>query len=118
MCLNSLATSFLHSRSVLLSVFFLEYSVVRRDLFVNLILKVLLMYISKKTRNLALATGAVSVLAVAPAHATLNTAVGTSFTTLQTDGLALVDLAWPVVTALTVAFIIIGLFKKAAAKAV
>lgn len=55
---------------------------------------------------------------MAPAHAVLNAGVGTAFTALQTDGLALVDLAWPVVTALTVAFIIIGLFKKAANKAV
>lgn len=55
---------------------------------------------------------------MAPAEAALNLGVATAFTALQTDGLALVDLAWPVVTALTVAFIIIGLFKKAANKAV
>lgn len=52
------------------------------------------------------------------ASAALNAGVATAFTTLSSDGLALVDLAWPVVTALTVAFIIIGLFKKAANKAV
>lgn len=55
---------------------------------------------------------------IQPAEAALNAGVATAFTTLETDGLALVDLAWPVVTALTVAFIIIGLFKKAANKAV
>lgn len=55
---------------------------------------------------------------MAPAQAALNAGVSGAFTQLQTDGLALVDLAWPVVTALTVAFIIIGLFKKAANKAV
>lgn len=53
-----------------------------------------------------------------PAEAALNVGVSTAFSALQSDGLALVDLAWPVVTALTVAFIIIGLFKKAANKAV
>jgi len=77
------------------------------------------MYVSKKSKNISLATGlALAVGVVAPASATLNSGVATAFTSLQTDGLALVDLAWPVVTALTVAFIIIGLFKKAAAKAV
>ncbi len=76
------------------------------------------MFTSKKSRNIALAAGGLSVVAVAPANAALNAGVATAFTALQTDGLALVDLAWPVVTALTVAFIIIGLFKKAANKAV
>lgn len=78
------------------------------------------MNISKKTRNVVVASGVVgglSLVAVAPAEAALNAGVATAFTSLQTDGLALVDLAWPVVTALTVAFIIITLFKKAASKA-
>lgn len=55
--------------------------------------------------------------AIAPAEAALNAGVSTAFSTLQTDGLALIDLAWPVVTAVTVAFIMIRLFKKAASKA-
>lgn len=78
------------------------------------------MFTSKKSRDLAIATGVVggaSLGLVEPANAALNAGVATAFTSLQTDGLALVDLAWPVVTALTVAFIIIGLFKKAAHKA-
>lgn len=53
-----------------------------------------------------------------PAHATLNEGVATGFTSLQTDALALIDLVWPVAIAVTVAFIILGLFKKAANKAV
>ena len=57
------------------------------------------------------------VLSIQSAEAALNAGVASAFTSLQTDGLALVDLAWPVITALTVAFIIIGLFKKAANKA-
>lgn len=68
--------------------------------------------------RVTLASGAVVLMSIAEAQAALNAGVSTAFTTLQTDGLALVDLAWPVVTALTVAFIIIGLFKKAANKAV
>jgi hypothetical protein len=78
------------------------------------------MYISKKSRNLAMAAGAVgsaSMVSMGTANAALNTGVSTAFTALQTDGLALIDLAWPVITALTVAFIIISLFKKAASKA-
>jgi hypothetical protein len=51
-------------------------------------------------------------------QAALNAGVATGFTSLQTDALALVDLVWPVVIAVTVAFIILGLFKKAANKAV
>lgn len=51
------------------------------------------------------------------AHAELPAAATTAFTTIQTDGLALVDLAWPVMIAVTGGFILLGLFKKAAKKA-
>jgi hypothetical protein len=51
-------------------------------------------------------------------EAALNAGVATGFTSLQTDALALVDLVWPVTIAVTVAFIILSLFKKAASKAV
>lgn len=56
--------------------------------------------------------------ALAPfsAMAALPDGAETAFTTLQTDALALVDLAWPAVIAVTVAFIIIKMFKKAAGK--
>jgi hypothetical protein len=64
-----------------------------------------------------LATLLLAVGAVASAEAALNAGVSTAFSTIQTDGLALIDLAWPVVIAVTVAFIMIRLFKKAAAKA-
>jgi len=55
---------------------------------------------------------------VGVSEAALNAGVGTGFTALQTDALALIDLVWPVTIAVTVAFIILGLFKKAAGKAV
>jgi len=55
---------------------------------------------------------------IAPAEAALNAAVGPAFTQLQTDVLALVDMVWPVLIAVTVAFIILRLFPKAANKAV
>jgi hypothetical protein len=51
------------------------------------------------------------------AAAALPVAATTAFSDVQTDGLALIDLAWPVVIAITSAFIIIKLFKKAANKA-
>jgi hypothetical protein len=53
-----------------------------------------------------------------PAQAALNTGIAIGFTGLKDDALDLVDLVWPVVIAVTVAFIILGLFKKAANKAV
>jgi len=51
---------------------------------------------------------------VATSEAALNAAVGTAFTTLQTDILALIDMVWPVMIAVTVAFIILRLFPRAA----
>lgn len=74
-------------------------------------------FIMKKLVVLFVSLIAVAVASVGTAEAALNAGVSSAFTTLQTDGLALVDLAWPVITALTVAFIIISLFKKAASKA-
>jgi len=64
---------------------------------------------------------AVSILlgfSIGSAEAALNAAVGPAFTQLQTDVLALVDMVWPVLIAVTVAFIILRLFPKAANKAV
>jgi len=47
-------------------------------------------------------------------HAALPAAVATAFTDLLTDVLAMVDLAWTVVVPVTIAFIILGMFKRAA----
>jgi len=58
------------------------------------------------------------IVSVESANAALNAGVAAGFTALQVDSLALVDLVWPVTISVTVAFIILGLFKKAAGKAV
>lgn len=61
---------------------------------------------------------ALLVFSIAPAQAALNAAIAPAFASLQTDVLALVDMVWPVLIAVTVAFIILRLFPKAANKAV
>lgn len=66
----------------------------------------------------AIAVVTASLTFVGSASAELPIGVSTAFTGVQTDGLALIDLAWPVLTAITVGFIIIKLFKKAVSKAV
>lgn len=48
------------------------------------------------------------------AHAELSPEVAATMTAIQTDGLALVDLAWPVIGAIVGAFVIFKLFKRAA----
>lgn len=50
------------------------------------------------------------------ASAALSTEVGTGLTALQTDALALIDLVWPVVVAITVGFVILKLFKRGVSK--
>jgi hypothetical protein len=52
------------------------------------------------------------------ANAALPAAAATAFTGLQTDALDLVDLAWTAIIPITVAFIILRLFKRAASSAV
>jgi len=47
----------------------------------------------------------------------LPAAVATGFTTLLTDVQDLINLAWTVVVPITIAFIILRMFKKAAASA-
>lgn len=51
------------------------------------------------------------------ANAALPAAAAGAFTSLQTDALALIDLAWTVVIPVAIAFIILRLFKKAASSA-
>jgi hypothetical protein len=53
---------------------------------------------------------------IGTANATLPAVVGTTLTAIQTDGLALIDLVWPVVGAVTGGFILFKLFKRGAAK--
>jgi len=51
------------------------------------------------------------------AHAALPVAATTAFTDLKTDALALVDLAWTAAIPITIAFIILGMFRRAASSA-
>lgn len=50
------------------------------------------------------------------AHAALPDGVSTGFTQLQTEALAMADLAWPVVIALTISLILFKLYKRYIAK--
>jgi hypothetical protein len=52
------------------------------------------------------------------ASAELPAGVGTALTQVQTDGAALIDLAWPVLTAITVAFVVMKIFKKVVGRVV
>lgn len=58
-----------------------------------------------------------SVAGLGVANAALPAAAAGAFTSLQTDALALVDLAWTAAIPIAVAFIILKLFKKAASSA-
>lgn len=58
-----------------------------------------------------------SLAGVSAASAALPTAATTAFTTLSTDVLDLVDLAWTAAVPITVAFIILRMFKRAASSA-
>ena len=59
---------------------------------------------------------ALGLLTMAQAEAALSAAIGTTLGSIQSDGLALVDLVWPVVGAITGAFILFKLFKRGANK--
>jgi len=57
-----------------------------------------------------------AVLSVTSAHAALPAAIATELTAIQTDGLALADLVWPVVIALFGALVLFKLFKRFGSK--
>ncbi len=59
---------------------------------------------------------AAGLMTMEQANAALSTAIGSTLTEIQADGLALVDLVWPVVGAITGAFILFKLFKRGSAK--
>lgn len=63
-----------------------------------------------------LALVAVGLMTIEQANAALSAAIGTTLSGIQSDGLALVDLVWPVVGAITGAFILFKLFKRGSAK--
>ena len=57
------------------------------------------------------------VASISAASAALPVAATTAFTDLKTDALALVDLAWTAAIPITIAFIILGMFRRAASSA-
>jgi fluoride ion exporter CrcB/FEX len=73
----------------------------------------------KVSRNIAIkyGVGLGSLVGAGTASAALPPGAAGAFTTLSTDALALVDLAWTVAIPVAVAFIILKLFKKAASSA-
>lgn len=72
---------------------------------------------NSKGKKLTAATLSVAVLGSTSAHAALPTEVTGAFTTLLADFDALIALAWPYAIAVTVAWVLISTFKKAAGKA-
>ncbi len=62
-----------------------------------------------------LAVSGLSLLSTA-SFAALPPAIATAMTNLETDGLALFDLIWPVVIVLTGALVLMKLFKRGASK--
>ena len=65
---------------------------------------------------LILGAGSTAVLLAQSASAALPAGVGTAMTAIETDALAMVDLAWPVVTAVAVSFILFKIFKRVVSK--
>jgi hypothetical protein len=68
--------------------------------------------IKNQQRKMVLGGGLM--LASSSAFSALPAAVGTAFTALQTDAMALIDLAWTVVVPVTIAFVILRMFRRAA----
>jgi hypothetical protein len=67
--------------------------------------------------RVALASTVAAVIAApSVAFAALPAGATSGFTQIQTDSLELLDLAWPVVIAITTGFILLRMFKKAANK--
>lgn len=66
------------------------------------------------SRSAAARAGVVALVlaAASEAHAGLPAAIGTQLTQVQTDGLALADLVWPVVITLFGSLVLFKLFKR------
>jgi hypothetical protein len=69
-----------------------------------------------KVSAMLLAAVALMVSMVATVQAALPAAAATAFDTLETDGLALIDLAWIPVSLIAIGFVILKLFKRGANK--
>lgn len=59
---------------------------------------------------------AAGLMTMEQANAALSAAIGTTLSGIQADGLALIDLVWPVVGAVTGGFILFKLFKRGSSK--
>jgi hypothetical protein len=70
----------------------------------------------KKLAAYLLGLVALGLMTMQQAEAALSAAISGTLTGIQTDGLALVDLVWPVVGAITGAFILFKLFKRGTSK--
>jgi len=68
----------------------------------------------KKLVNSVLAVLGLAVFGVTSAYAALPAIVGTTLTTVQADGLSMIDLVWPVVVTIFGGFLLIKIFKRAA----
>jgi len=68
----------------------------------------------KKFVNSVLGVLGLAVLGVTSANAALPAIVGTTLTTVQADGLSMIDLVWPVVVTIFGGFLLIKIFKRAA----
>lgn len=71
----------------------------------------------KNLKNAVPVVVAIASMAVATAaQADLPTGLAAGLTEIQTDALALIDLVWPVVLAITGGFVLFKMFKRGASK--
>lgn len=70
----------------------------------------------RKLFNKALASLGLAFGAVTASVAAIPAIVGTTLTSVQTDGLAMIDLVWPVVVTIFGGILLITLFKRAGGK--
>jgi len=70
----------------------------------------------KKCGKAVAGATAVAVAGIGSAVAAIPAIVGTTLTGVQTDGLAMVDLVWPVVVTIFGAMLLINIFKRAGSK--
>jgi len=70
--------------------------------------------LTRSTAAAVVVTGAA--LYSAASQAALSSEISTGLTSIQTDALALVDLMWPVVIAISVAFLMFKIYKRGVSK--
>ena len=70
----------------------------------------------KKCGKAAAAVVGTTVVGIGSAVAAIPAIVGTTLTGVQTDGLAMIDLVWPVVVVIFGGMLLINIFKRAGSK--